>query len=181
MGGKVAVALCVTGVLWGRSYFGGDEVLWRRHHLTDVAGNFYDYCGAYLHVGDGAVSVAVDSGQEWQPWGTPSTENSIEYARLNADDEEASSYIDPGWEEWRWRAAGVWVTTYHPHGTGTYGTTRELRVPFWLIAAGIALVGMRGLRRARRAEGACRRCGYDLRATPVRCPECGEAAVETVG
>jgi hypothetical protein len=54
--------------------------------------------------------------------------------------------------------------------------------PYWLVisAAGawplsnIALNLRRRARRRRRDRaGACRQCGYDLRATPERCPECG--------
>jgi hypothetical protein len=36
------------------------------------------------------------------------------------------------------------------------------------------------LREQRALRGECMQCGYDLRATPTRCPECGAAAPEVV-
>jgi hypothetical protein len=50
-------------------------------------------------------------------------------------------------------------------------------VPYWLPCIfTIAVPSYRLCRaamRRHRQEGRCRRCGYDLRATPGRCPECG--------
>jgi hypothetical protein len=58
-------------------------------------------------------------------------------------------------------------------------TVRGVRVPHWLLAALTAAApALWAVRRRRRREGparsgVCPRCGYDLRATPGRCPECG--------
>ena len=72
---------------------------------------------------------------------------------------------------------------------GPNGSLYNLAVPHWfLVAATAALPLGRGLAlsRARRREraahrGVCTRCGYDLRATPARCPECGTIAAAHVG
>jgi hypothetical protein len=51
-----------------------------------------------------------------------------------------------------------------------------------LFAAGIAIAVIvydrRRLAREAEEDGHCRRCGYDLRATPDRCPECGTIATD---
>jgi hypothetical protein len=55
--------------------------------------------------------------------------------------------------------------------------------PHWFLALLFAIlpaVHLRGILRTRRRNraGLCPTCGYDLRATPDRCPECGAAPVK---
>jgi hypothetical protein len=68
-----------------------------------------------------------------------------------------------------WRAAFV-----PPH------TRTALVVPHWFAAALFATAPVRWINRRRLkrgfARGLCPTCGYDLRATPERCPECGAVA-----
>jgi hypothetical protein len=66
-----------------------------------------------------------------------------------------------GFERSAWPTGEVWPTAYFSH---------------YLVAAPAALPALLWLwRRYRRrpAPGICGVCGYDLRATPERCPECG--------
>ena len=66
----------------------------------------------------------------------------------------------------------------HPAGPVRRLST-NLYVPLWGITAALALApaawAVRHSLARRRPPGICAVCNYDLRATPDRCPECGES------
>ena len=83
---------------------------------------------------------------------------------------------------WRhgWRGFGIGSEVYAGNGGGS--ELRYVVAPYWFLFACTGSFALfcvwaraRVFRRGRRS-GVCRRCGYDLRATPERCPECGEPA-----
>jgi hypothetical protein len=67
---------------------------------------------------------------------------------------------------------------------GDDGATPTITFPHWAACA-ISLVlpaiwgWKRHRRRTRTKQGCCAACGYDLRATPDRCPECGTVPRQT--
>jgi hypothetical protein len=70
--------------------------------------------------------------------------------------------------------SGFGLGTHYDHG----GREFFISVDFWIMIVALAAlpitwVVLRKLTRPLIETGACRTCGYDLRATPRRCPECG--------
>jgi len=59
----------------------------------------------------------------------------------------------------------------------------EVLLPDWsLLAFFLTIAGLSAfaIRRRRRPAGFCQHCGYDLRATPDRCPECGQSGMSGI-
>jgi hypothetical protein len=82
-----------------------------------------------------------------------------------------------GWPR-TWELPGASYWNYKPGGASGAFHTVGVSVGSWLLAPLLALIGWLGVRRLVRlhrytTHGLCKTCGYDLRATPGRCPECG--------
>ena len=83
----------------------------------------------------------------------------------------------------RWNAMGFHYADYTTRFSFSTERHRVLAVPAWLPIVVLLPLGVLLLRanwwrpRRRRRLGLCDRCGYDLRGTPERCPECGAAVV----
>jgi hypothetical protein len=81
---------------------------------------------------------------------------------------------------------GIYLRTFEEtdakKGFVWYGTTTELLIPIWMLFALTAILPMwwrmdvarqRRIRRERFYNWQCMECGYDLRGSPEKCPECG--------
>ena len=113
---------------------------------------------------------------------------------------------DPAWKAWedayrkqhlefsRGRVQAWWrfaIVVHHgepPFPVVYTGDSYGARFPYWVAFALTAIPALPGLfafarrrrAKARRAACLCPLCGYDLRATPDRCPECGAITAKPV-
>jgi hypothetical protein len=66
---------------------------------------------------------------------------------------------------------------YTSGGMPQWDAFMTLGFPVEFLCLGLAAwIVVRDVRTRRSVRGACSDCGYDLRASPERCPECGKSA-----
>jgi hypothetical protein len=76
-------------------------------------------------------------------------------------------------QEYGWK--GLAFGAHEDHGGRVFFVLIDLWIIMLVAAVCPAYWALSAVRRKRWQEGRCFVCGYDLRATPNRCPECGHA------
>ncbi len=178
----VSVVLCLaTVVLWVRSYFVQDHFYRWDDFRAD--GSWTDWVQDSVQIGKGGVGfnriVQGDLGLSAQKrregvLKTFARRGGIPPFHRN----RPAAYPDFNFRANDEAVLGFKFGRFAVSRPGIRGWGIQVIVPLWALAVPLALPGglwawhRRRLRRQRRA-GLCLNCGYDLRATPDRCPECG--------
>jgi hypothetical protein len=161
----LSAVLCAAGcVLWVRSYF-YSEVWWR---YAPPIGN-RGYLVAAVTSQPDTLDMAIDT-SPWSVWGEYLPQGSHMSTPTPMAGETGYHPLDLG--SVRFSLAGF--------GVGRRQSLRWVRMPLSLVVLGtfiLPAVWTRNMRRRRLVRPSlCRQCGYDLRATPDRCPQCGAMA-----
>jgi len=178
----LSLGLCIgVAVLWVRSYGGADSISRRTPASADAFQITHESqelqvsrgCARYLARHDtyyhhGAVDLATLPVAHLPTW------SYFRYGPGFAGEQtpqSRSTWNRLGFATWR----DGWMSSFADN------TRQVWAMPLWPLAALFAAVPVARIasllrRRARVRQGLCRRCGYDLRASPTRCPECGATA-----
>jgi hypothetical protein len=172
----LSLGLCIAiAYLWGTGYLLGWEGAWEWFHSDGLG-----YTGCYAEVSGGGIQLG------WvrlrvSPNATPEFIELYRKNRRSPTDRylrrtHGSDYPDAG-------RGGRWSFGDTSRTDPPYIETRvHVIVPCWLPVALTAMapalwLNGRVRRWRNRKRGLCPDCGYDLRATPERCPECGRTPV----
>ena len=182
----LSLLLCVAALaLWVRSYWRGDRV------DAVILGSEYRQTPGWM--------ISVISGRG----GFGGSVSHV--TRYYADDDSwpkglanwtsrrfRHTSVIPVYPKWapgqsQWRRWGFQWTRHTLTAPDSWAIQRSIVAPYWVVALATLVLPAFRLRRrlllrraSRRARsGLCPACGYDLRATPDRCPECGTIPAKT--
>jgi hypothetical protein len=171
----VSLLLCVATLsAWARSYFRvarvsyneNDAGTYRLWYAASVFGRIEYYAGSTPGFRPGEIIVAVSG---WSCSARP--------VRHVIKSDRPSYFLKPDGQF----ASGFFLGFGFAKAVmKAGGTQRALWLPHWSLVLLFAILPALRLRAAIRSRelrrvGLCPKCGYDLRATPDRCPECGAA------
>lgn len=164
----LSMLMCMgTCALWVRGYVVEDSVTWQRADarrvLRSTPGNFIVDLNVSNWPGGGmGLRYAREAPNRW----AVAAAKSDAYTLSVGPRDHLVSWNWGGFAWWQWQGwSGNSIAT--------------LVIPAWSVVAATVFPpfawGLARIRwsHARRRLGHCPVCGYDLRATPDRCPECG--------
>jgi hypothetical protein len=165
LAGVSLVLFMVTAGIWARTYWRQDQfqTVSRRYDFDTTPGRVWlDYSNPPYFAGSGyrARPVANDRfGQQFHGFFT----------------------IMPAPGGRSYAVCGFVYLTYLQPGPPWPCRFKTVGVPFWFITLLTGMIPLIWLqnRFTRKLPGQCAVCGYDLRATPDRCPECGTVPKKT--
>ncbi|HEY7117818.1 MAG TPA: hypothetical protein VH475_14615 [Tepidisphaeraceae bacterium] len=179
----VLLTVCVgTLVLWPWSC-AGDAIAFARDSVVD--GEVTRYHGIQVGSVDGRLWITWSAGELNFRYDPQEANTTWIYPRVKQGWHWGTLVAAPPWENsWDQRSEYGGFARYSDASSGPAGrrTTRAVSTPLWAIALTTGIwpipslfLTIRRWLRARRHRLACRcpACGYDLSATPERCPECG--------
>ena len=146
------ILLAAILVLWVRGYFTYEVIGFRGHGKQ-----------AWIESSSGSLATFAISSSE------PLHENLSWYWHIAGVPEPIPEPIQLSWGRFGFGVVSKRLGTRH---------VRATFAPAWSVAVVTAVLPVvriicRWDRKRRLKPGHCRHCGYDLRATPDRCPECG--------
>jgi hypothetical protein len=181
----VSALLCVaSGVAWVRSYSAGDLFCVAR---VETSGNWTFRLNDQIHVACGAAAYAhtfsSGSGPAYRAYAEKQVLPKDKGGPLRFYESvgvHRPMYLGPATGK---SFAGFrFARSYYPRRDGSICLAAHyVTLPLWSPVAltaplpALRLLGVFRLRRRVRS-GHCAACGYDLRASPARCPECGTPA-----
>jgi hypothetical protein len=159
----LSLVLCVATVgLWVRSYFVNDSFGWSSLEDSRSVGSrvgLIEFKHSRIVGPDpiGGFHSHYEKGFVWNRW-------------LINPENDWMFYV--GRQGWEWHGFAAYTRSIRGIFTAGFST------PHWsigLLTAALPLMRHIAMRKRRKRwqHGRCVTCGYDLRATPARCPECG--------